>query len=337
MRTTNLRFVIFFILLMLSVFACSKKEQTDGNMSETKSRKISKVGISYALGGKGDLTYNDASYKGVEKLQKLGISIKEFEPATLDDYAKGLDLLSLSDVQVIFCIGFLYDEPVKRIASNHRDILYVILDGSASEPSNVVSIKFNAYEGSVLAGVVAGKLTQNQKVAFVGGTNIPIINEFLEGFKEGVKMVDENISLTTLYVGTGGTAFTDPVKGREVALSAISRGADVIYHAAGSSGNGVIKAAKESNIYAIGVDVDQSHLAPGTVVTSVLKNFDVVMMQVIKQLDAGQNWGGQNITLGLKEGAVSLAPIDETVKGKIGDLAEKAKIKILNQNFRTSK
>src|SRR3972149_4442704 len=334
MRINNFCFVFFSIFILLFLFACSKKEQPDKILSNIKTSKISKVGIAYALGGKGDLTYNDASYKGVKKLQDMGIRVREFEPATLDDYTKGLELLSLVDLQVIFCVGFLYDEPVKRIASTHKEIIYVILDGSASEPPNVASIKFNAYEGSFLAGAVAGKITRNNKISFIGGTNIPIINEFLEGFRDGVKMVNENIDLFALYVGTGGTAFTDPVKGREVALSAISRGADVIYHAAGSSGNGVIKAAKENNIYAIGVDVDQSHLAPNTVVTSMLQNFDVAMLEVIERIEDGQNLGGQNITLGLKEGAVLIAPIvNENIKEIIGDIVVKAKNKLLKEKF----
>jgi basic membrane protein A len=284
------------------------------------------VAIAYALGGKGDLSYNDAALKGLDAIRKRGLSVREFEPSSLDDYSKGLEILSQSNPRVIFCVGYLYDDAVVRISRDHRQTQYIVLDGAAAAQPNVSSIKFNATEGSFLAGAVAGKCTQSGIVAFVGGANIPIINEFLTGFSAGAKWVRPDIDVQAFYVGTGGAGFTDPVKGREVALSVIDRHADVVYHAAGSSGNGVIKAAQERNIFAIGVDVDQSHVAPGTVLTSMMKNFDVAMIYALDRLDAGQNLGGTNTLLGISEGAVSLAPIKDTVRDRVSGLVDNATV-----------
>lgn len=282
------------------------------------------VAIAYALGGKGDLSYNDAALKGVQAIEKRGIKVREFEPSSLDDYSKGLEILSQGNPRIIFCVGYLYEDAVMRIAKDHLQTQYVVLDGSAAAAPNVSSIKFNAEEGSFLAGAVAGKCTQTGIVAFVGGANIPIINEFLRGFTAGAKWVNPAVQVESFYVGTGGAGFTDPVKGREVALSVIDRHADVVYHAAGSSGNGVIKAAQERKIFAIGVDVDQSHVAPGTVLTSMMKNFDIAMLHALDRLDAGEAVGGQNTVLGLADGAVSLAPIDSVVKGRVASVVDDA-------------
>ena len=150
--------------------------------------------------------------------------------------------------------------------------------------------------------------------------------------KKGALFANSEIEVIPLYVGSGGTAFTDPVKGREVALSAISRGADVVYHAAGTSGIGVIKAAQEEGVWAIGVDVDQSNVAPEVVATSMLKNFDVAMLYVAERLDQSEKIANTNITLGLANNAVALVPLSEKVAARAGDIVEQAREHLMNSN-----
>lgn len=312
------------VLAILFLFGCSDKTQSSGQNSEKHPTNPLSVGVAYALGGKGDLTYNDAVNIGTMKLKSMGILVKEYEPTTMDDYSKGLELLATTKLQVIFCVGFLYDEPVTRLAGKYPGTTFVVLDGGAKSPQNVTSIKFNAQEGSILAGAVAGAVSKRKHVAFIGGMDIPIINEFYLGFKEGIKLSGKDTKVDAFYIGSGGTAFTDPVKGLEVGLTAIARGSDVLFHAAGSSGNGVIKAAKGKGVYAIGVDVDQSKLAPETVITSMLKNFDVAMVQVVDRIKKGGNIGGQSIILGVRDGAVSLAPLSKDVDPKVKDALAKA-------------
>lgn len=314
------------IALATLPFGC--KRQPEASTQNAKGSDA--VAIAYALGGKGDMTYNDAASRGVVALRKAGLKVQEFEPATLDDYARGLDLLSTAGPSLLFCIGYLYEDPVNRVAPKYPHIKYVVLDGSVSA-TNVWSIKFNATEGSFLAGAVAAQLTKTKKVAFVGGSNIPIINEFLSGYTEGIHFLQPDVEVLALYVGSGGTAFTDPVRGREVALTALSQGADVFYHAAGSSGNGVIEAAKEKGAIAIGVDVDQSGLAPGTVVTSMLKNFDVAMLYMVERSRDAQLGAGSSLVLGLAENAVSLAPMEREILPKVESGLAKAKAHLSKQ------
>lgn len=319
------------VLVILLLSGCSDSSQTSAQGSAKQSPPSISVGVAYALGGKGDLTYNDAVNLGTMKLKNMGITVKEYEPTTMDDYSKGLELLATTNLRVIFCVGFLYDEPVTRLAGKYPGTTFVVLDGGAKSPQNVTSIKFNAQEGSLLAGAVAGAVSKHKHVAFIGGMDIPIINEFLQGFKDGVKLSGTDIQVDVFYIGSGGTAFTDPVKGLEVGYTAIARGSDVLFHAAGSSGNGVIKAAKEKHVYAIGVDVDQSKVAPGTVITSMLKNFDVAMIRVVDSIKKGENIGGQNIVLGVRDGAVSLAPLSTDVSAMAKDALSKAEKLLLEK------
>jgi basic membrane protein A len=262
------------------------------------------------LGGKGDQSYNDAVAASVPKLKARGYAVREFEPASLEDYRRGLEALASASPKIIFCVGFLYEEPLKTVAVKHSAIEFVVLDGQYAAPPNVGSIKFLAGEGARLAGNVAAQASQSKRIAFIGGMDIPVINEFRDGFGTGVRDRDSTIKVDSYYIGAGATAFTDPVRGREVALTAISRGADVLFHAAGTSGNGVIQAAKEKHVLAIGVDVDQSHLAPGTVLTSMLKRLDVAVLRAVADYEGGARLGGRVIALGLKDSAVGLAPID---------------------------
>lgn len=305
---------ILIVFLILLITNCDKK-----------SSKGLTISVAYALGGKGDLSYNDAAFEGVKKLRD-SLNIKEFEPATLDDYEKGLEILSLDNPAIIFCIGFLYDEPVKRVANKFPNIKYVVLDGFVDEYPNTTSIKFNAYQGSFLAGIVASLISHNHKVGFIGGADIPIINEFRDGYNNGINFIDsitfnqKTTVLETQYIGSGGQAFTNPVRGREIGLNLINQNCDVLFSAAGSSGNGVIKIAQEKSIFAIGVDVNQRHLAPSTVITSMMKNFDVAMIHVI-DLYNRKNLAKGNIILGIESGAVSLASFNNNFsKNKIDSL-----------------
>ena len=313
MKTRNIFIISAIIATAISLIqGCSKSAP-----SPDKSRRGElTVGVAYALGGKGDLSYNDAVASGVTELRASGVNVKEFEPSSLDESIKALKALAAGRPRLIFCVGFLYDDPVKNVSPQFTDITFVVLDGAPNTQTNVITISFDTKQGSEMAGAVAASLSQSGKVAFIGGTDIPIIREFESGFEIGAKAINTNISVLPLYVGSGIPAFTDPVKGREVALSAISEGADVIYHAAGASGNGVIKAAREKNIKCIGVDVDQTHLAPDQVVTSMTKNFDVSMLRCVDLMKSNQLSGGASIIMNVKNGGISLTPINPKFDSK---------------------
>jgi basic membrane protein A len=277
----------------------------------TRQDPTKQLAIAYALGGKGDQSYNDAAASGSALLKQRGYEVTEHEPPSLDQYREGLEVLAQRKPRVVFCVGYLYDDHVRSVAPRYPDTAFVVLDGGV-EADNVWSIKFRADEGSELAGAAAASLTKTNKVAFIGGMNIPAINEFKAGYEKGAKATKNNVEVMVYYVASTPAGFTDPVKGKEIALTAIAAGADVVFHAAGTSGNGVIEACATKGALAIGVDVDQRHLAPNTptVVTSVVKKFDVAMSHFVSEYTEKKLQKGSFLTLGLKAGAIDVTPID---------------------------
>lgn len=303
---TDFRLKGFVVYVLLGIMgfvasACGSNESP----AAPGTKQIKRIAIAYALGGRGDLSYNDAAYRGAESLKEREYSVYEYEPSNAADFEKGLVALLSHDPQVLFCIGPFYDDAAKRVASSDRakNTRVIILDGDEPDDHTWTG-KFDAKAGSALAGQVAALLTTTKKLGFVGGADIPAIREFLVGYVSG----SSGITVESAFVGTGGAGFTDPVRGREVALTLLSGGVDVVFQAAGASGNGVIRAVAERKAIAIGVDVDQSSIAPTAVATSVLKNFDVAMLLLIDRWDKGQLNKPSKVILSLEDGAVSLAP-----------------------------
>jgi basic membrane protein A len=163
---------------------------------------------------------------------------------------------------------------------------------------------FKAEEPSFLAGFVAAKMSKTGVIGFVGGMSVPIIHSFQYGFKAGAKHANPKITVLEQY----SESFTDAAKGKAIANQMFAKKADVVFHAAGAVGDGVIEAAKEQNKMAVGVDRDQNYLAPKNVITSSMKRVDNAIFNVVKDLKAGKFSGGSTIEYGLKDGGVALAP-----------------------------
>lgn len=263
------------------------------------------VAIAYALGGKGDQSYNDAAVGALPRLAEL-FDVREFSPLTLEDYAKALTTVAAARPSIIFCIGFIYDTFVNKLASSYPDMLFCVLDGSPSTASNTLGVQFKVAEASSLAGVVAADVSKTKHIAFVGGSDIPPIREFLQGYEIGAKRLHPSIRIDSSYIGAGAEAFTNASRGKDIALRLIDAGADVLFHAAGSSGNGVIAAARDRRIRAIGVDVDQTHLAPSTVITNVIKRLDTAILRIAEASNRGEAVKPGVIRLGLAEGGVEI-------------------------------
>jgi basic membrane protein A len=194
----------------------------------------------------------------------------------------------------------------------------------------VRSIVFKEQEGSYLVGVMAAMASQSAKVGFVGGMDIPLIRRFACGYKGGVKAANPTAEIFENMTGTTPEAWNDPVKGGELAKSQFDRGADVVYHAAGGTGVGVLQAAKDAGKLGIGVDSNQNGMHPGSVLTSMLKRVDVAVYNAFKDVGSDK-WGGINV-LGLKEGGVDYA-MDDNNKALVSDAmkaaVEKAKADII--------
>ncbi|MGL5087939.1 MAG: BMP family lipoprotein [Cetobacterium sp.] len=269
-----------------------------------------KVGIVLSTGGLGDKSFNDAAYRGLELAKKdLGIEFKYVEPASPAEDEEFLREYAEAGYDLIIATGFQMTESAKAVAADYEDVKFLMIDDVVDLP-NVKSLIFKEEEGSFLVGVIAGLMTKNNAVGFVGGMENPLIKKFEVGFKQGAEYVSPGVKFYSVYT-TGPNPFNDPVRGKENAISEINQGADVIYHAAGGTGMGVIAAAKEKKVFAIGVDSNQDGVAPGTVLTSMLKNVDVGVYDAIKALQNGKFVSGLSV-YGAKENGVGVTEFEFT-------------------------
>ena len=296
-----------------------------------------KIGLVTDLNGLGDKSFNDMAYKALlDTKEKYKIKFRVLEPKNEEDIEKSLKNLSEQKFDLIISIGFNSEEAVDKVANEFPRIKFVIIDGIVNKP-NVASITFKEEEGSYLAGIMAGMMTKSNKIGFIGGINTPIIKKFEAGFSAGVKSVNTNASVISKYLFSNDVAgFNSPEKGKENAIELYNEGVDIIYHAAGLSGNGIIEAAKEKDKYVIGVDFDQDYIAKGNVLTSVVKRVDTAVLIIINQTIKGEFKGGV-YEFGLSEGGISLTEFEYT-KGIIPkrgiERIEKVKEDIKNKKIK---
>lgn len=299
------------LLVALMVFAilgtaCGKKAATPApapNNPPAAAPAFS-VGMVTDIGGLNDQSFNASAYRGLKKLETDKISsIKVIESTKPEDYDVNLSALMDQKMNLIWSIGFMMGDATDKAAKANPNQQLAIIDFVVNQP-NVASVTFKEEEGSFLEGVIAGLVTKTNKIGFIGGMEGDLIGKFESGFRAGVKAVNPKAEVIVNYAGS----FTDQAKGKEIALAQYGAGADVIYHAAGAVGIGVIAAAKERNKYVIGVDSDQNYLAPDNVISSMVKGVDVAVYDISKREANGEKLGGQHIILGLKEGGVGPSP-----------------------------
>jgi basic membrane protein A len=255
------------------------------------------------IGGLGDKSFNDSAYEGLKLCEKkLGAKIMVVESKKMEDYVPNLKSLADQKYDMIWAIGFLMNDALKEVSKQYPDVKFGIIDSVVDNP-NVLSTTFKEEEGSFLVGLVAGKDTKKNIVGFVGGMEFPLIKKFEAGFKAGAKAANPKVQVRSAYAGS----FGDPAKGKELANAQFASGADIVYHAAGATGLGVIEAAKErgKGYWAIGVDQDQHHLAPANLKACMVKRVDIGVFNGVKALVDGKFKGGV-VALGLKENGVSV-------------------------------
>jgi basic membrane protein A len=221
----------------------------------------------------------------------------------------------------VFGVGFLFSDDIRRLAEEFPDVKFACVDYTVQEgetlPPNLIALKFREEEGSYLVGALAGLLTETGTVGFVGGMEIPLIKKFEAGYRAGVKQVRPDARVLVKYAGSTGNAFKDPTKGKELALAEYHDGADIIFHASGSTGLGVFEAARELDRRAIGGDADQWDEAPGYIVTSMVKRVDNAVFDTIREVSEGR-WSGGVHVFGLAENGVGWV-YDANNRGMIPD------------------
>ena len=282
-----------------------------------------KPAVVYDLGGKFDKSFNEGVFNGATKFKKdFGIDFRDLEIQNEAQREQGLRKFAKDGYSPIIMPGFAWATALGKVADEYPNTKFGIIDAVVNKP-NVQSMVFKAEEGSFLVGVIAAKTSKTGKVGFVGGMDIPLISAFECGYAQGVKYAsDGKDEVIANMTGTTPAAWNDPVKGGELAKSQIDRGADIVYAAAGATGQGVLKAAADAGKFGIGVDSDQDNLFPGKVLTSMLKHVDVATYDSFKAAKDG-TWKAGVEVFGLKNGGVGYAE-DQWNKAILSAEAKKA-------------
>ena len=279
-------------------------------MSAAAQAENANPAVIFDLGGKFDRSFNQASFEGAERFKKeTGIGFEEFELQNDAQREQALRRFAERGYNPVVTAGFSYASAMETVAPEFPDTDFVVIDAVVDQP-NVRSVVFNEHEGSYLVGVLAAMASKTHKVGFVGGMDIPLIQKFACGYVQGVKATDPDAEVFQNMTGTTGAAWNDPVRGSELAKSQIDRGADVIYHAAGGTGIGVLQAAADAGVLGIGVDSDQNYLHPGQVLTSMLKRVDLATYNAMMDVQKDQFTSGVQV-MGLAEDGVGYALDDD--------------------------
>lgn len=307
-----------FIILLSVIVSCNKKNDESGKADQPPGLK---AGLVFDIGGRGDKSFNDAAYKGLEKAkQVLGVDFEVIDPGDGSDRESALrKLASKKDIGIIFGVGFIFTDDINNIAKEFPGKKFACIDYSVTPdkqiPPNISAIEFKEEEGSFLVGALAALITKTNSVGFIGGMESSLIRKFESGYKQGVEYANPMCKVLSGYVSVSPEGFKNPGKAKEIALSQYSNGADIIYHASGLSGLGLFEAARERNKLSIGVDMDQFKEAPGYVLTSMVKVVDEAVFQTIKEFKENKFTGGIK-TFGLKDKGVDFV-YDENNKQMI--------------------
>ncbi|MFI0739701.1 BMP family protein [Streptomyces sp. NPDC021100] len=318
--------------LAFTLTACGESSTESGGKEDKG------LGLAFDVGGRDDHSFNESAARGADKAEKeLGVKARLMTAKNGETEAEReqrLNSLAEAGYNPVIGVGFNYQKSIEKVAKDHPDTTFAVID-SVAQGKNVASVTFGEHEGSYLAGVAAALKSKTHKVGFIGGVNNALIQKFQAGFEQGVKDTDPKAQVTSQYLyPNNDKGFNDPAAAKDKAKGMLDSGIDVIYTAAGLSGNGSIEAvAGQKDAWAIGVDSDQYQL-PGLaqykdhILTSVVKNVDVAVFDLVKSVKDKKPITGPKTYL-LKDGGVSLV----TSGGFIDDIKDKieaAKKKIVD-------
>ena len=306
--------------MVLSVAGCGGNggNSSSGSSSENTSsggeEKAYSVAMVTDVGGVNDQSFNQSAWEGLQTARdEMGIEVKYIESKQEAEYGPNLEILSDEGHDLIWGVGFMLQSAVLDAATKNPDKMYALIDSDfgADAPKNTIGVLFRAQEPSFLVGYIAGKMTETGKVGFVGGVSSETIDQFEYGYRAGVAYAANELGKEITVDVQYANSFGDAGLGKSIAQKMYAEGCDIVFHAAGNVGTGVIEAAKENNKWVIGVDQDQSHLAPDNVLTSAMKTVGKAMNLVIKDLKDGKDLGGQTLVFGIKEGCAGVAPTSD--------------------------
>jgi len=344
------------VVLVLAVGACGSDEETSSTATTAGTTEAARtggtsgdairVGLVTDIGGLDDRSFNFLANKGLERAEsELGAEGRVVVSKSEADYVPNLTTLAKQDYDLVIAVGFLMANAIEKVAARYRDLNFAIIDYSQDEipskPKNVRGLLFKEQEAGYLVGYLAGLLTKaeagsKQVIGSVGGQKIPPVDRYIAGYQAGAKKANPQIKTLNGY----SQDFVDQAKCKEIALDQMSQGAHVVFQVAGQCGLGALSAAKEKNMWGIGVDADQSYLG-SHIATSALKKVDVAVFQTIQQVQDGSFNGGEDTVFDIGSGGVGIgkiaAPVsadvvaqvkrvqDEIAAGKVSDIPDSVK------------
>ncbi len=262
---------------------------------------LAQPAVIYELGGKADRSFNQAAFQGAEAWKRqTGKPYLEFEIANAAQREQAARRFAERGAQPIVGIGFPQASSIAKVAADFPQTRFAIIDAVVEAP-NVQSVVYREHEGAFLVGILAAMASRSGTVGFVGGMDIPLVRKFLCGYEQGARHAVPGIRVLSAMSGSTPAAWTDPARGAELARAQLAQGADVIFAAAGTTGLGAMQAVKDAGRLSIGVDSNQNHLHPGSVLTSLVKRVDLAVLGAFQGVKPGVT------VLGLKEGALDVA------------------------------
>ena len=316
-RRARASFRCALVLVSLAALAACSRPSTsataEGEATAPGGKAPLKLAMVTDVGGLGDKSFNDSAYAGLQLAKtRLGADVQVLQSKSAADYQPNLTVLADEDEDEIFAVGFLMSKDLDQVARTYPRRHFAIVDATSTEP-NVASMTFREQDGSFLAGALAALVSKTKTIGFLGGVDIPLLRKFEAGFTAGAHQVNPNVKVLVKYVGS----FEDVASGKELAGVMYDGGADILFVAAGKSGLGAIDETRaRSNVYAIGVDSNQDALAPGKILTSMVKHVDVAVFKIAEEAQA-QKLPAGNVEFGLKDGGIGLTDFHYT-KDAIG-------------------
>ena len=313
--------LIMVLCMIFSLAACGN------NNGGNEGGKKTKIGMVTDVGGVNDKSFNQTSWEGLQALAKEDSSfeVKYLESKTDADYKTNINTFIDEGYDLIICVGYmLADATMEAAKANPNQKFAIIDDAMCADLPNVACLMFAQEQASYLVGLVAGSVTKSKTVGYVQGMVSDTMNLFGIGYISGVLAVCPDAQVLQYNANN----FGDTAGGQTAAKDMITKGADVIYHAAGGTGIGVINACAEAGIWAIGVDTDQSNLSPEHVITSAMKRVDVASQDISKAVKAGTYKAGVH-TYNLNNGGVDLAPTRDHIPAEVLAVVEQAKADII--------
>lgn len=286
-----------------------------------------KIGMVTDIGGVNDGSFNQSSWEGLQRAQsELGVSVDYLQSKADSDYIPNIDTFVDEDYDLIICVGYQLADALRTEAEANPDQKFAIIDDATNaDLDNVTCLMFEQAQASYLVGYVAGLMTESNTIGIVIGMSTDTMNQFGYGYLAGA--IDANPDVTVLQ--TNANSFGDTAGGKTAATAMITKGADVIFHAAGATGLGVIEGCKEADIWAIGVDSDQSSLAPDNIITSAMKRVDNACYDISKEVLEGTLTNGVK-TYDLTSGGVDIAPTTTNLPEDVISAVEDVKAKIIS-------